>query len=127
MSDLPSIPSIDLTKAIDLRPGKDPARERAQRQDRPLLVFPFAAWCVPCKELEDGLFTEPRVVAAARGAIALRLDVTDVDDPRVAPAMERLGARGLPLVVVIGPDGRERFRAESLPVDAEALERALTE
>ena len=113
--------------AIAWTASESEARDRARREDRPLLVFADAAWCVPCRELEAGLFTEPRVVAAARGAVALRLDVTDVDDPLVAQAMERLGARGLPLVVVLGPEGRERFRAESLPVDSEALERALTE
>lgn len=123
----PTEGSSAVRSSIAWTTSESEARDRARREDRPLLIFADAAWCVPCRELEAGLFTEPRVIAAARGAVALRLDVTDVDDPLVARAMERLGARGLPLVVVLGPEGRERFRAESLPVDSEALERALTE
>jgi thiol:disulfide interchange protein DsbD len=103
------------------------ARARSRHADRPLLVFVTAGWCLPCKTIDDEVFSSARIVRAARGAVALRLDVTDVDDPATLPLMERLDARGVPLVVVLGPDGRERFRAEALPIDVDALERALTD
>ena len=67
----------------------------------------FATWCLPCKELDEKTFTDPRVVEAARGWVCLKADMTKASEENVALA-GRWEVKGMPTVVFLGPDGKER-------------------
>lgn len=129
---------------LPLETGPDGATEtladiRAANPGQPVLVNLWATWCAPClKELP----TLDRLAADTRG----RLVVVPVSQDRegwrkVGPAFtaERypnletrlesgmklgfeLGARGLPLTILYGPDGREiwRYAGDRNWADAEA-------
>lgn len=90
------------------------ARDRARRQNLPLLVYVHADWSVPCVELERGAWRDPRVLAEARGFVPLRLDVTATDDDDELYA-QRYGVRGVPEIIVVDPAGRTLARSVGAP------------
>jgi thioredoxin:protein disulfide reductase len=86
------------------------AREKALREQRPLLVDFTAAWCGACKELDKLTFSEPRVASEAGRFIAVKVDATNSDDPKVEAAMQDFKVIGLPTVVVHDSSGKEALR-----------------
>jgi thioredoxin:protein disulfide reductase len=88
----------------------DLARQRAREESRPLLVDFTAAWCVACKEMEKLTFTDERVQREAGRFVAVRVDVTDDEDPRVKATTKEHAVRGLPTVILYRSDGAEALR-----------------
>jgi thioredoxin:protein disulfide reductase len=86
------------------------ARAQALRQDRPLLVDFGATWCGACKELDKKTFSEPSVKREAGRFIAVHVDASDDDDPKVAATLHRFHVLGLPTVLVFDSSGKEALR-----------------
>ncbi len=90
------------------------ARTEALRQGRPLLVDFGASWCGACGELDRETFSDPRVVAAARRFVAVRVDLSPgQDSPEKRKILASYEQRGLPLVVVHDCRGEEVGRVTS--------------
>jgi thiol:disulfide interchange protein DsbD len=70
----------------------------------------YADWCVSCKELEHGTFSDPRVRQRADKAIRLRADVTANTEAQQA-LLKRFGLFGPPGVLFFGGEGTERSGA----------------
>ncbi|MGC4067809.1 MAG: cytochrome c biogenesis protein CcdA [Polyangiaceae bacterium] len=83
------------------------AMERGRRDGRPMLVDFTATWCGACKELDKLTFSDAAVKLEAGRFLAVKVDATHDDDPKVASAMQRLSVRGLPTVVLIDANGKE--------------------
>jgi thiol:disulfide interchange protein DsbD len=73
---------------------------------RPAVVDFTADWCVPCRELKLFTFGDPRVLIRKRGFDAFVVDLTNVDDKKLAYKKE-YGVFGVPTVLLIAPDGHE--------------------
>ncbi|HTJ82486.1 MAG TPA: cytochrome c biogenesis protein CcdA, partial [Polyangiaceae bacterium] len=86
------------------------AIEQAKAENRPLLIDFGAEWCGACKELEKHTFADPEVKVKAGRFVAVRIDATDGDDPRVAALMEKYKVKGLPQVIVLDSEGNEAKR-----------------
>lgn len=95
------------------------ATARAAGEHRPLIVDFGATWCAACKELEEKTFHDPHVRAEGARYVAVRVDATNDDDPDVTRVREKYGAtEGLPVVLLMGSDGREAVRfTEFVPPD----------
>ena len=106
-------------------PYSDEALARAAAAGRPVLIDFSAAWCLPCREMEHTTFRDPAVVHAAAGFVALKVDVTG-EDERSSALTGRFGVAGVPTLLLLGPDGRERGRFARF-VGAEDMLRALEE
>ncbi len=81
-----------------------------------MLVDFGASWCGACGELDRHTFSDPRVVAAARGlgVVPVRIDLSPgSDSPEKRAILSSYKQRGLPLVVVHGRNGREVARVTS--------------
>jgi thiol:disulfide interchange protein DsbD len=95
------------------------ARDRARRQNLPLLVYVRADWAAACLEMERGAWIDPRVVAASRRFVALRLDVSEAEGDAELYA-QRYGVNGIPEILVVDPAGRTVARSAGAPA-ADAL------
>jgi thiol:disulfide interchange protein DsbD len=98
--------------------SEEAARTRAEAERRPMLVDFTAEWCGACKELSRITFSDPTVMVEARRFVAVKVDATNEDDAAVDQVKDRYRVVGLPTVVLLGSDGRERARfTEFIPPD----------
>jgi thiol:disulfide interchange protein DsbD len=99
------------------------ALAKAKEEKRPLIVDFTADWCGACKEMAKETFGDPRVMQKAGNFVAVKIDTTNDDDPAVSAVMDKYAVKGLPTVLLIGSDGKERKRF----VEKVGPERFLTE
>jgi thiol:disulfide interchange protein DsbD len=80
----------------------------AKANGRLALVDFSAEWCLPCKELDHRVFSQPDVVAATSDIVTLRADLTETASPEVARIRREFAIKGVPTIVFIGANGVER-------------------
>lgn len=74
-----------------------------------LVILDFAAdWCVPCRELDEKTFADPRVAEILSGYARFKIDQTRQDDEARSVA-SKFEVRGVPTVIVFD-EGNEVFR-----------------
>ncbi len=86
------------------------ALARAAADKRPLIVDFTAAWCGACKELDKHTFSEPRVGKELGRFVAVKVDATNNDDPKVEALLARYKVVGLPTVLLFDSRGKEAVR-----------------
>ncbi len=93
-------------------------RKLAGVEHRPVIVDFGASWCGACNELNTHTFSDASVEAEAGRFVAIRVDATDDEDPQVNAVKDKYHVVGLPTVVVLDSEGRERVRFnEFVPPD----------
>jgi thiol:disulfide interchange protein DsbD len=102
-----ALPRKEPKTEIRFTPYSETALQAAARDGRPVLIDFFATWCLPCKELDEKTFSDARVAAAAEGWVCLKADMTKSSDENLA-LTTRWGVKGMPTIVFLGPDGKER-------------------
>lgn len=90
-------------------PFSDDALTHAIATQRPVVVDFGAAWCIPCREMDRTTFRDPAVARVATDFVMFKVDVTN-EDEHAAALTGRFGVAGVPTLLVLGPDGRERSR-----------------
>ena len=114
-----ALPPVKPGEHIDWRQDYVEAKAEAEKSGRPLIVDFGAEWCAACGELERYTFTDPGVIAEGRRFVAVKIDMTNTESPQ-KDWLEGYGARGLPLVVIHDPKGKESARVTQF-VDADAM------
>jgi len=79
----------------------------AAASGRPVVLDFMADWCAPCRELAQNL-AHPQVRALTRGMATFKVDLTDWDSQEAEALRRRFGIKGVPTLVLLGPDGREK-------------------
>jgi len=86
------------------------AKSKALGSGRPLIVDFGAAWCGACKELDKVTFSREDVRREAGRFLAVKVDATNDEDPKVEAAMSDFKVVGLPTVVIFDSHGSEAMR-----------------
>jgi thiol:disulfide interchange protein DsbD len=69
----------------------------------------YADWCAPCREVEQITFHDPGIVKLAKNDfVMIKVDLTRKDDPLNEHLLRQYDVRGVPTVVFLDRDGRER-------------------
>ncbi|MCK4774570.1 MAG: thioredoxin family protein, partial [Candidatus Krumholzibacteria bacterium] len=81
---------------------------QAKTENRPVVIDFTAEWCIPCEELEHETFNQPEVIEAVKNIVPLRADLTQSGSEEVVDLRRKYQIRGVPTIVFINSDGRER-------------------
>jgi thiol:disulfide interchange protein len=79
----------------------------AKKENKPVLIDFWASWCSWCKKMDDETYPDPRVQAAMKNYIPLKIDVDKMPD-----FQKKFGVQGLPTSVIVDPNGKELRRGE---------------
>jgi YHS domain-containing protein/thiol-disulfide isomerase/thioredoxin len=87
------------------------AFQQAKVLNRPVLLHFATTDCVPCRRLEQTVFTQPRVTAAMQDFfVPVKIDANQHPD-----LAAQYGIKSVPHDVIVTPDGRELHRMTSPP------------
>jgi thiol:disulfide interchange protein DsbD len=98
--------------SLDWEHSEEAAAALAKDQKRPLLIDFTASWCTACQELAVHTFSDPRVQQRAVAAkfVAVKVDASEDQDPKVMAVLDKYKVKGLPTVLIYDSDGHERKR-----------------
>ncbi|HET7437288.1 MAG TPA: cytochrome c biogenesis protein CcdA [Thermoanaerobaculia bacterium] len=80
----------------------------ARTSGKPVIIDFYADWCLPCKELDEKTFSDPRVAAKLGDFVRIKADLTSPDDATTKELTKQYAIRGVPTLVFLGADGAER-------------------
>jgi thiol:disulfide interchange protein DsbD len=93
---------------VDWQPYSETVLDLAKESGTPAVIDFYADWCIPCKELDRFSFSDERVRELSKDFLMLKADVTRGSSPEVKSLLKKYNVRGVPTIVFIGPNGRER-------------------
>ena len=94
--------------APDWVPYSASALEGAAAAGKPVVIDFYADWCLPCKEMDLVTFSQAEVLEAAGRMVMIKADVTLETMKATREAVPRFGVEGVPTVVFLDGEGRER-------------------
>jgi thiol:disulfide interchange protein DsbD len=76
---------------------------------KPAIIDFSAAWCAPCRELDEVTFHDGEVVKqAAQDFVMIKVDLTRRGNPDYDRLLRKFEVKGVPTVVFLDREGRER-------------------
>ena len=81
------------------------ALKQAAQDDKPLMVDVFAAWCGPCKRLDEEVFSRADVGEQSKQFVGVKVDGDNRRD-----LLQKLQVTGYPTTIFLAPDEKELTR-----------------
>lgn len=92
-------------KGVD---GLENALAQAKQQNRTVMLDFYADWCISCKEMEHGTFTDSGVINSLKNTVLLQADVTPNDDKDKA-LLKKFGLFGPPGILFFDKNSKENL------------------
>ena len=83
-------------------------------EDGDVIVMVFSAeWCLNCKAMEQGVLSNPKIVALFErdDIVAMKVDITG-NNPAGKAKLREVGNLTIPLLVIFAPDGKQVFKSD---------------
>jgi thiol:disulfide interchange protein DsbD len=88
--------------------GLDQALALAKQQGQTVMLDFYADWCISCKEMEHGTFTDLNVINSLKDTVLLQADVTPNDDLDKA-LLKKFGLFGPPGILFFDKNSKENL------------------
>lgn len=85
----------------------DKAIAEARAAGKPVVIDFAADWCLPCKELDEKTFTDPRVIADLDRFVRVKADLTVAEDATTQRLTKQYAIAGVPTILFIDAQGNE--------------------
>jgi thiol:disulfide interchange protein DsbD len=79
----------------------------ARTTNKPVVIDFYADWCLPCKELDEKTFTDPRVRAELDRFVRVKADLTAANDATTKRLTKEYAILGVPTLVFLDAHGNE--------------------
>jgi len=89
------------------KPYSKQAALESIKHNKPIIIDFYADWCPNCHDLDRTVFSRADVQAKLAKVTALRMDVTNQDDPQVQQIIQEYDIEGVPTVILFDGKGRE--------------------
>jgi thiol:disulfide interchange protein DsbD len=79
----------------------------ARATGKPVVIDFYADWCLPCKELDEKTFNDPRVIAELDRFVRVKADLTSAETASTKALTRQYAIVGVPTIVFIDANGTE--------------------
>ena len=102
---------------IPWRKDLQAAKAEAASGNKPVLAYFTAGWCPPCQEMQRQTWPDPRVAAALKDVVPVKIDVDQNGEAAMA-----FNVSSIPRLQLIHPDGTPGASREAFTTPDELIE-----
>ena len=81
--------------------------EEASASRQPVILDFYADWCIPCHELDQFTYSDPKVAATLKSFRKIKVNATSADTEEIRDVARRFNVFGVPTVIFLDEKGSE--------------------
>lgn len=93
------------TEEIHWITNEEEGLRKARAENKVAMIDFWAEWCAACMEFEKITYKDPAVIRELKRLVNIKIDCTNVDDPKIKQLWKKYSIVGLPTIVFINKNG----------------------
>ncbi|MFP4399124.1 MAG: protein-disulfide reductase DsbD family protein [Desulfonatronovibrio sp.] len=94
-------------ESIEWQPYSARRLEDARENNQPALMYFAADWCIPCLEMDQNTFVDPRVIEITEPMARVKVDLTNFNSPESERLRQKHEITAVPTIIFLDKQGRE--------------------